>query len=78
MKNGATTKKIEKMAEPYIVEGAIRDLISEENAKKLSSEMTAAFDNVYCSILPDGQGKKLFSVYSTATRRIFYRAEIAE
>ena len=72
----ATQKVIEQIARPYLVENPTRDFIAEEDAKRLSVELTAAFDNIYCSILPDGQEKKVFSVCSSSTRRVFLRAEI--
>lgn len=72
----ATQKVIEQIARPYLVENPIRDFIAEEDAKRLSAELTAAFDNVYCGILPDGHGKKVFSVCSSSTRRVFLRAEV--
>ena len=72
----ATQKAVEQIARPYIVEGPIRDFVAEEDAKRLSAELTAAFDNIYCCILPEGQGKKVFSVCSSSTRRVFLQAEI--
>ena len=72
----ATQKAIEQIAGLYLVENPIRDFIAEEDARRLSAELTAAFDNIYCGILPDGQGKKVFSVCSSSTRRVFLRAEV--
>lgn len=72
----ATQKAIEQIASPYLTEGMIRDYIAKEDAKRLSAELTATFDNIYCGILPDGQGKKVFSVCSSSTRRVFLHAEI--
>ena len=72
----ATQKAIEQIAGPYLVENPIRDFIAEEDARRLSAELTVAFDNIYCGILPDGQGKKVFSVRSSFTRRVFLRAEV--
>ena len=78
MKKLANIRLIEKIAEPYLSYGPIIDSIAQEDAQKLSAELTAAFDNVYCSILPDGPNKKLFTVCSSSTNRIFLRAEITE
>ena len=72
----ATQKAVEQIAGPYLIENPIRDFIVEEDVRSLSAELTAAFDNVYCGILPDRQGKKIFSVFSSSTRRVFLRAEI--
>ena len=74
----ATQKAIEQIAGLYLVENPIRDFIAEEDARRLSVELTAAFDNIYCGILPDGQGKKVFSVCSSSTRRVFLRGEIID
>ena len=74
----ATQKAIEQIAGPYLTEGIFRDCIAEEDAKRLSAELTAAFDNIYCGILPDGLGTKLFTVCSSSTNRVFLRVEITE
>lgn len=58
----ATQKAVEQIAGPYLVEDPIRDFIAEEDARRLSAELTAAFDNIYYGILSNVRGKKVLSI----------------
>lgn len=74
----ATAKGVAALAQPYVLEADGAICIAREDAKKLSAELLGIYKNVYCGITADAYGRESFSVCSTATKKVFFTAEVVE
>lgn len=74
----ATAKGVASLARPYVIEADGAICIAREDTKKLSAELLGIYKNVYCGITADAYERESFSVCSTATKKVFFTAEVVE
>lgn len=72
----ASKPTITKFMQPYMSKDSDGEFISEENAKKVMSEIIMEFENAYAGIEPDKLGIRKFIVKSISTRNVFFSTNV--
>ena len=67
---------VTKYMQSYLSKDSDGEFISEENAKKVMSEIIMEFENAYAGIEPDKLGVRKFIVKSISTRNVFFSINV--